>query len=151
MNRISGKSFDVNIGDMLVHVEKCSLSITDNSGVAKDRGVPNGRVLGDVEASGEIEVDATGLKLITEAAKRAGSFRSLEPFDCVFYANSGSGEELKVEAFGCALKIDSLLDIDAKGGEKHVTKLPMDVTSPDFIRVNGVPYLASDETENLTA
>ncbi|BCS89970.1 DUF2597 family protein [Pseudodesulfovibrio sediminis] len=149
MNRISGKSFDINIGDLLLHVEKATLSITDNSSVAKDRGIPNGRLLGDVEASGEIEVDATGLGIITEAAKSAGSFRELEPFDCLFYANSGSEEEMKVEAFGCAFKIESLLDIDQKGGEKHTTKLPFDVTSPDFIRINGVPYLASSETKDL--
>ncbi len=104
MNRISGKSFDINIGDHLTHVDKATLSITDNSAVAKDRGVPNGRLLGDVEASGEIEVDATGLNIIMEAAKSAGSFRELEPFDCLFYANSGSKEEMKVEAFGCASK-----------------------------------------------
>lgn len=149
MNRISGKSFDINIGDHLTHVDKATLSITDNSTVAKDRGVPNGRLMGDVEASGEIEVDATGLNIIMEAAKSAGSFRELEPFDCLFYANSGSKEEMKVEAFGCAFKIDALLDIDRKGGEKHMTKLPFDVTSPDFIRINGVPYLAASETKDL--
>ncbi|MEA5670747.1 phage protein, partial [Pseudomonas sp. MH2] len=31
---------------------------------------------------------------------------------------------------------------------KH--KLPFDVTSPDFIRINGVPYLAARETEGLS-
>ncbi|ADU61477.1 MAG: DUF2597 family protein [Pseudodesulfovibrio sp.] len=149
MNRISGKSFDINIGDMLVHVDKATLSITDNSAVAKDRGVPNGRVPGDVEAAGEVEVDATALNLIIEAARSAGSFRDLDTFDILFYANSGSGEELKVEAFGCAFKIESLLDIDSKGGEKHITKLPFDVTSPDFIRINGVPYLSASETKDL--
>lgn len=149
MSRIGGKDFDVNIGDLLVHVDKTTLSITDNSGVAKDRGIPNGYVLGDVEASGEIEVDATALSLISEAAKSAGSFRALEPFDSVFYAKVAGGEEMKVEAFGCKLKIESLLDIDTKGGEKHLTKLPYDVTSPDFIRINGVPYLDASETKDL--
>jgi hypothetical protein len=149
MSRIGGKNFDINIGDLSVHVEKASLSITDNSAPAKDRGVPNGYVEGDVEASGEIEVDATGLSLISEAAKSAGSWRELEPFDCVFYAKGSSGEEIKVEAFGCKLKIESLLDIDSKGGEKHLSKLPFDVTSPDFVRINGVPYLAADETKDL--
>lgn len=149
MSRISGKSFDTHIGDMLIHVEKATLSITDNSGVAKDRGVPNGRVPGDVEAAGEVELDATALNLIIEAARSAGSFRDLDTFDILFYANSKSGEELKVEAFGCAFKIEGLLDIDSKGGEKHCSKLPFDVTSPDFIRINGVPYLSASETKDL--
>ncbi len=30
-----------------------------------------------------------------------------------------------------------------------MTKLPFDVTSPDFIRINGVPYLAASETKDL--
>lgn len=149
MGRISGKSFDVHIGDMLVHVEKVSLSITDNSGVAKDKGIPNGTIDGDVEASGELELDATAFSLIMEAASRAGSFRGLEPFDCLFYAKPGGKEELKIEAFGCKLKIESLLDADSKGGEKHVSKVTFDVTSPDFVHINGVPYLQSSEIEGL--
>lgn len=31
MARIGGKNFDVNLGDLLVHVESCTLDITDNS------------------------------------------------------------------------------------------------------------------------
>lgn len=149
MTRISGMDFDVALGDLRVHVEKTTLDITDNSAVAKDRGIPNGYVHGDVEASGEIEVDATALKLITEAAKSAGSFRALGTFDQVFYAKGSGNEELKVEAFGCKLKIGSLLDIDSAGGSKHVTKISFDVTSPDFVRINGVPYLDSAETSGL--
>ena len=147
--RISGKNFDVNIGDMLVHANKATLEITDNSAVAKDRGVPNGWVDGDVEASGELELDATNLKLVTEAASAAGSFRQLETFDLLFYATTADGEEMKVQAFGCKLKVGSLLDIDTKGGEKHLTTIAFDVTSPDFVRINGVPYLSETDTEGL--
>mgnify|MGYP003431380481 CR=1 FL=1 len=56
-------------------------------------------------------------------------------------------DELRVEAFGCKLKVSSLLGIDPKGGEKSKHKVPFDVTSPDFIRINGVPYLDAAETE----
>lgn len=147
--RISGKNFDVNIGDMLVHVNKATLEITDNIAVAKDRGVPNGWVDGDVEASGEIELDATNLKLVTEAASAAGSFRQLDPFDLLFFATTANGEEMKVQAFGCKLKIGSLLDIDPKGGEKVYTTIAYNVTSPDFIRINGVPYLSQTDTDGL--
>ncbi len=148
MARISGKNFDVNIGDLLVHVETATLDITDNSAVAQDKGVPNGHVDGDVSASGELELDTSNFTLLIEAARRAGSFRALEPFDSVFFAKAGD-EELRVEAFGLKLKVSSLLNIDSKGGEKTKHKVPFDVTSPDFIRINGVPYLDAAEIEGL--
>lgn len=148
MARISGKNFDVNIGDLLVHVETATLDITDNSAVAQDKGVPNGHVDGDVGAAGELELDSSNFNLLIEAARRAGSFRGLDPFDSVFFAKAGD-EELRVEAFGCKLKVSSLLNIDSKGGEKSKHKVPFDITSPDFIRINGVPYLDAAEIEGL--
>ena len=148
MSRIGGKNFDVNLGDLLVHVESCTLDITDNTAVAQSRGVPDGFVDGDVAASGEFEFDSNNFNLLIEAARTAGSFRQLEPFDVVFFAQAGQ-EEMRVEAFGCKLKVSSLLSVDTKGGEKTKHKVPFDVTSPDFIRVNGVPYLAAAEIEGL--
>ena len=148
MSRIGGKNFDINLGDLQVHVESCTLDITDNTAVAQSRGVPNGHVDGDVAASGEFEFDTSNFNLLIEAARTAGSFRQLEPFDSVFFAKAGD-EELRIEAFGCKLKVSSLLSVDPKGGEKSKHKVPFDVTSPDFIRVNGVPYLASAEIEGL--
>jgi hypothetical protein len=149
MSRIGGKNFDVNLGDLLVHVESCTLDITDNSATAQTRGVPDGYVDGDVAASGELELDSANFNLLIEAARTAGSFRKLEPFDSVFFAKAGD-EELRIEAFGCKLKVSSLLSIDPKGGEKTKHKVPFDVTSPDFIRINGVPYLDASEIEGLS-
>lgn len=149
MPRISGSSFDTNVGDMRVHFEKITLDITDNMAVAKDRGVPNGYVDGDVDATGEAELDAANLKLFIEAAKRSGSFQDLEAQDLIFYAKGGPNEELKVEAFGCKFSISSLLDIDSAGGSKHLTKIPFVVTDSDFVRINGVPYLSEERTANL--
>ena len=148
MARIGGKNFDINLGDLLIHVESATLDITDNTAVAQDKGVPNGFVDGDVTASGELELDTQNLNLIIESARQAGSFRKLATFDTVFFAQTAD-EELRVEAFGCKLKISSVLSIDPKGGEKTKHKLPFDVTSPDFIRINGVPYLDATETEGL--
>ncbi|EJM83613.1 phage protein [Pseudomonas sp. GM67] len=148
MSRIGGKNFDINLGDLQIHIESCTLDITDNTAVAQSRGVPNGHVDGDVAANGEFEFDTSNFNLLIEAAGKAGSFRQLEPFDVVFFAKAGE-EELRIEAFGCKLRVSSLLSVDPKGGEKSKHKVPFDVTSPDFIRVNGVPYLASDETEGL--
>lgn len=148
MQRISGKNIDVNVGDLLVHVDKATLELEDSTAVAKDNGIPNGWVDGEVSASGELEVDVANLKMLTEAAKAGGSWKALPEFDILFYANTGT-EEFKVEAFGCKIKISSLLDKDSAGGNKHVSKLPFDVTDPDFVRINGVPYLAGSEIDNL--
>lgn len=148
MSRIGGKNFDINLGDLLVHVESCTLDITDNTAVSQSKGVPNGYVDGDVAASGEFEFDTSNFNLLIEAAGTAGSFRQLEPFDSVFFAKAGE-EELRIEAFGCKLKVSSLLSVDPKGGEKSKHKVPFDVTSPDFIKINGVPYLAAAEIEGL--
>jgi hypothetical protein len=146
--RIGGKNFDVNLGDLKVHVEAATLDITDNSAVGQTRGVPNGHVDGDVSASGEIEVDIANFKLIKEQAASAGSFREIEPFDIVFYAKAGD-DEIKYEAFGCKLRLSSLLSIDPKGGAKSTVKVQYDVTSPDFVHIDGTPYLAASEIEGL--
>ena len=146
--RVSGKNFDVHVGDLLMRVDKVTLDIEDNSKAVKTRGVTSGYVLGDVSASGELEVDVVNINLLIDQARRAGGFRALKPLDMVFYANTGE-EEIKVEAFGCLLKVGALLDIDSNGGEKHMSKIPFEVTSTDFVRINGVSYLASNETEDL--
>ena len=39
--RISGMGFDINIMDMMVHVEKATLSLTDNTAAVQTRGVPD--------------------------------------------------------------------------------------------------------------
>ncbi len=147
--RIGGKDINVTLGDLAMTIDKATLSIEDSSAVAKSRGVPNGFVRGEVSGSGDIELDAQNLAILSEAARQAGSFRSLPAFDMLFYAKVAGGEELKVEAFGCRIKIESLADMDAKGGEKHITKLAFEVTSPDFVHINGVPYLSEDETEGI--
>ncbi len=148
MAKIGGKNFDVSLGDIALHVESCTLDITDNSAVAQTRGVPDGYVDGDVAAAGEMELDSSNFELLIDAARSAGSYRELKPFDAVFFAKAGE-DELRVEAFGCKVKISSLLSIDPKGGEKTKHKVPFDVTSPDFIHINGVPYLAAAEIEGI--
>ncbi|SHJ72079.1 phage protein (plasmid) [Halodesulfovibrio aestuarii] len=147
--RLSGKNITVTIGDMKVRFLKASLEISDNSAVASDGGIPNGWVDGDVSANGEIEVNLANFKLIKEAAKSAGSFRGLEPFDITFYGKTADKEEEKIEAFGCKIKLGSILDADSKGGEALSRKLIFDVTSPDFVNIGGVPYLREDETEGM--
>lgn len=117
--------------------------------MAKTRGIPNGHVDGEVSASGDLVLDASNFKIISEAARNAKSWRGLSEFNIIFYAKGSDDTEYKVEAFGCKLRVESLVNITASGGEKHTTTLQFDVTSPDFVAINGVPYLDSTEIEGL--
>jgi hypothetical protein len=146
--RLSGMNFNVNMGDLMVQVDTASLTITDNSAVSQTGGVPDGSVDGDVSASGELSVNASNFKLISAAAKAAGAWRAMPNFDMMFYGKT-SQDEMKVEAFGCRIKLSDILDIDKKGGSASVFKIPFDVTSPDFVHIDGVPYLRPDEIENI--
>ncbi|WP_281223099.1 phage protein [Photobacterium sanguinicancri] len=146
--RISGKNMHFSMGDYKIKAQKVTLSITDNSAVNKTSGVPDGYVDGDVEASGEMELTTQQFNQLSKAAKQAGSWRGMPDFDALFYGKIDK-DELKIEAFGCRIKISDLLDADSNGGSALVHKLPFEVTSPDFVNINGVPYLRPDETEDL--
>ncbi|MGR7921925.1 DUF2597 family protein [Zobellella denitrificans] len=146
--RISGINFDVEILGTMIHIEKATLTINDSSAVAQTRGITDGYVDGDVTADVEYELDTKNFNRLSDAARRAGSWRGIEPHDVLYYANTGS-DEFKVEAFGIKLQISDLLDIDSKGGDKSIHKLKGFVTSPDFVRINGVPYLSGDDTRHL--
>ena len=146
--RLSGMNFSVNFGDMKLNVISASLTISDNSAVSQTGGVPDGAVDGDVSAAGDIVVNAAGFKIISEAARRAGSWRALPNFDALFYGKT-SQDDLKVEAFGCRLKLSDLLNIDSKGGSATEFKIGYDVTDKDFVHIDGVPYLRPEEIENI--
>ncbi|MCX8761335.1 phage protein [Vibrio parahaemolyticus] len=146
--RISGKNMHFSMGDYKLKAQKVTLSITDNSAVNKTSGVPDGYVDGDVEASGEMELTTQQFNQLSKAAKQAGSWRGMPDFDALFYGKIDK-DELKIEAFGCRIKISDLLDADSNGGSALVHKLQFEVTSPDFVKINGVPYLRPDETEDL--
>ncbi len=147
-NRLSGRDFDFMLGDLMIHAETMSATIEDNRGVAKTKGVPNGKVAGDVGCSGEFELDTQNYNLVIDAARKAGSFEDLEEFDVVVNGEVDD-ESSKTEMFGCSFRITDLLNIDSKGGEKTKHKLAFDVTSPDFVKINGVPYLSRKSTENI--
>lgn len=146
--RISGMSFDFYVDAEMVHAEKISLDITDNTAAAQTNGVPDGYVDGDVAAEGEIELSAKALKILKSKAQAAGSWRGIPELDFLFYAKAGS-EETKVEAFGCKLLLNNILDLDPKGGSLSTRKIKYLVTSPKFVNIDGVPYLEAEATENL--
>jgi hypothetical protein len=147
-NRINGKSFDVRLMGIKIHFEKFTLNIEDNTTTAKTNGVPDGVLQGDVAASGELEIDTANFMLLSAAAKAAGNWRSLPVFPIDAYAagsNSRSAELMHVRASGCKLTISDLLNIDKTSADKTMHKLKYEVTDSDFVRINGVPYLDSNE------
>lgn len=146
--RISGMSFDFFMGAIPVHAESISLDITDNTAVAQTRGIPDGYVDGDVSAEGEITVDEKNFSKFSAIAATAGSYRDMPLTDFVFFAKRG-GTRSKVEVFGVKLVVNKVLDIDSKGGAKTTKTIKFMVTSPDFVRINGVPYLSQQDTRFL--
>lgn len=148
MTHISGQDFDVMIGGLFVHVESMSATITDNRKAVKSGGVPDGYANGDVSCTGELELDSRRYSLVMEAARAAGSFRDLDPFDVTCVAKVGDNVNVTT-LYGCLFKISDLLNIDPNGGEKTKHKLPFEVTSPDFVRINGVPYLSDRDIRRL--
>lgn len=145
---ISGQSFDFMVLGQYIHADNITLSITDNSAVVKTRGIPDGYVSGDVEAEGEITLKDREFQKFSIAARAAGSYRDVPPLDLTFVAKRG-GTLSKVEVFGAKLLPTDLLDIDDNGGSATTKKIKFMVTSKDFIRINGVPYLSRDDTRYL--
>ncbi|MGL4711137.1 MAG: phage protein [Shewanella sp.] len=145
---ISGLDVDITIGTTDITVDKITLDIEDNSKASKSRGVASGWLKGSVGAKGSIELNTENFNRLSDEAKSASSWRSLAPFDLMFYAKTDI--ELKVEAFDCQLKLTNLLDVDQKeGGDGMMHKIDFEVTGRDFIKINGVPYLDAKEIEHL--
>lgn len=145
---LSAQDFDIMIGPLLIHVENMSASISDNRQAVMTRGVPNGYVNGDVSCSGDIEIDTRNFNNLTEVARGAGSFRDIAPFD-VIYNGKNVSDRHRVELFGCVITVSDLLSNDPKGGEKLKHKIAFTVSSPDFVRINGVPYLSAKDVRDL--
>ncbi|EBN7713468.1 DUF2597 family protein [Salmonella enterica] len=146
--RISGMSFDVSFNGRVIHVKTITLDVTDNTKAIQERGVPNGWVRGDAEASGELELDTVNFQLLGEAAREAGSWRDIEEADFLFFAQAAK-TELRVEAFGCKLVLSNLLNIDSKGGDSLSHKIKYLVTSPEFIKIDGIPILSATDVRDL--
>ena len=146
--KLSGRDVHTRVGDLAVTFEEITLSIEDGSIPAMSRGRPNGYLRGEVKASGEIVLDTDNLALMIEAAKSAGSWQQLAPFDIVMNAKTAT-QEFNVEAFECLVKLSDVLNANANGGEKLTHKLPYEVTGKDFVRINGVPYAPEADKEFL--
>ena len=146
--KFSGQNFDVTIHGVLIHVKNASATITDDSAVAKTRGMPDGWTQGGCACETEYELDLNNFRKLQSAARSAGSWRAIEPDDCMFYANNGSDED-KIELYGVKLMITDLLSVDPESSDKTTRKIKGFVTSPLFVKINGIPYLSDDDTRNL--
>lgn len=151
MPQFSGLEVDVSIGDKDITVQKVTVSITDNSKTATSKGVPDGDLPGSVEGTVTFELDSYNFKMYSDMAKKAGSWRGIEPFDFMSYMKKASSDfSLKIEAFGLKPKVTDLFDADTGSEDALVHKIEHNITSPDFIWIDGIPYLAKSETEHIS-
>ncbi len=96
----------------------------------------------------EVEVDCQNFKKFTAVARAAGSWRSIPAKDFLFYANAGDDEE-KIEVFGCVPTLSDIVNINPNEASKTAKKIKFMVTSPDFVAIDGVPYLSARDTRDL--
>lgn len=149
-HHLAACDFDIRLGALLIHVQDMSASISDEGKAVQTAGVPDGFVEGSVSCSGSITVDVENLTLINEAARIAGSFKSLPAFNILASGVTTSQAQL-IELFGCKLKLSDLFNSNGTGGEKMVSKIEFEVTDPRFVRLNGVNYLPPERTRNFIA
>lgn len=148
MSRLTGRNFDVNMMGLLIHVKAASATISDESAVAMTRGVTDGYTDGSATCEVEYELDLNNFRKVQQKAREAGSFRGVAPHDCMFYASNGEDED-KIELFGVKLVISDLISVDPESADKTTRKLKGFVTSPHFVRINGISYLSTDDTRGL--
>lgn len=137
---IQGQAFDTDMSGTAFHFNNIKIDITDNSTVGMKNGRPKGRLRGDVAATVKIKADLDDVDRLLEIAREAGSFQAMDPFDVTTYAKVGSREK-KIEAFGVSLKIASLLDAQDNSSDESFVEIEGDVTSEDFLKIDGVPYI----------
>lgn len=146
--RFSGRSFDTTLFGEFVHVKTATATINDESEAAYTRGVTDGYTDGKVGCDVEIELDLKQFKKVHKAAQDAGSYRGIEPDDMMFYADNGVDEN-KVELFGVKFVLADIMNIDPESTDKTTRKLTGFVTSPLFVKINGIPYLSPEDTRGL--
>lgn len=142
--RISGKDVRTFVGPVQVFADKFDLKIDDKRAVAYTRGVPNGTLDGEVSATGSITLDSANFTMLMNELG-GESWKDIKPQDIKGFASAG-GLEKDIDAFGCLLKISDLLGAESKGGEKLSHTIDFEVSSPDFVKIDGKPYLKASET-----
>ena len=149
IQRIGGKDVSSFVGNLELLMEKVDIKIDDKRAVAYSRGIANGFVDGECSASGSFTLDTQNFDMLLHGLVSDGeSWKDVKPQDIHLFA--GAGDLTKdIKAFGCLLKVSDLWGTENKGGEKAVHVIPFEVTSPDFIHVDGKPYLSLNETYGI--
>lgn len=145
--RIGGKDVRLYVGGTQLFAEKFDLKIDDKRAVALTHGVPNGWVDGETTASGSITLDSSNFTMLMDSVG-GDSWKGVKPQDIKAFASAG-GLTKDIDAFGCMLRIGDLWSTESKGGEKATHTIEFDVTSPDFVSIDGKPYLQASETEGF--
>lgn len=147
--RISGKDGRLFIGGMYVNYEKFELKIDDKRAVAYTNGIPNGYVAGECSASGSITLDSANYTYLFDAiGADADSYQDIAPQDIKWFAMTG-GLTKDITAFGCLLSLEDLLSAESKGGDKQIHTIRFDVTSSDFVEIDGRKYLSVNDVAAL--
>lgn len=144
---ITGKSGQSFVEGVPFVFDKITASISDGMEALKTRGVPDGYVEGDVSCDGEVEMKYKYFKQFSVLAAANGSYRAIPAMDISYIAATKS-DLVPIVLHGCKFTMESILEAEANDGKKAgMVKLKFSVTSPDFVSINGVPYL--DELETL--
>lgn len=149
MNKhLSGQDYDFIVGGTALIAAEVSVKITDGRVVKYQRGVSVGHVGGKCEAEVTLKLDHENFLLMQAKAEKAGSWQDIKPFTISGLAQTKFGSK-NIEVFGCLPMIDDLLSAKTEGGEDDTTSIKCLVTSKDFIKINGAPYLSLQSVRDL--
>lgn len=143
---ITGKNGQSFVEGIPFTFDKITASISDGMEVLKTRGVPDGYAEGDVSCDGEVEMKYKYFKQFSALAAKMGSYRAVPAMD-INYIGATKSDLVPIVLHGCKFTMESILEAEANDGKKAgMVKLKFSVTSPDFVSINGVPYLDALET-----
>lgn len=143
---VTGKNGQSFVDGIPFVFDKITASISDGMEVLKTRGVPDGYAEGDAGCDGEVEMKYKYFKQFSLLAAKHGSYRAIPAMD-ISYIGATKSDLVPIVLYGCKFTMESILEAESNDGKKAGTvKLKFSVTSPDFVSINGVPYLDALET-----
>ena len=144
MRRISAQdvSVELNPSGKITRFNNIEFTIEDSSKASQVGDRPDGWLRGTVSCEGKIKVDNTVLKSIQGSAP---SWREIPETDILFFAQDEENEKLEIELFGCKFFAPSSLAADRSSEEEILWEMNFKVCSPDFVNINGQPYLEKQE------
>lgn len=145
---LGGKDARAIIDGTLINIEKIDIDIETERQPVYENGVPNGFVDGKVSATVKLTFNKHNFALFKEKAKAAGSWQGIPPFDFDCVSTAGTQSET-ISAFGVLPDITSLLSAETESNSAQTVEVEGAITSPDFIHIDGVPYLEAESIADL--